>query len=560
MERSGMSVVQSLRQNDPTLSFIRIDLQQRHWEWPDDDDALAQALEQNNFVTEIFFVNIPSSLILPRFLRVIATREQLDTVRLGRYVGEGADFGGLLAFVRAIQQNPNIRSVGFASEMPRQILTSFVDDDLGTNLKALELTAVTGNSVRAAFDNAYEVGWALWKNENIESLESLTLRVNSDDVFVRNILGSLQFTLENSYLNPYLNPSLTHLTLSNHFIVTEWLGLRVQGVLEATTSIRCFVLTDSSCLLNNEGFPAICRGLLNSRAVSDIKFVRCTFVSGAMDNDFSSMLQRKANLRSLSMVNCIYRSRIQEMLKAFFLREDSPVRYFKLEAGLDDFFINGSVQSFLAAVAESKLESFSFGRISSQQQLESLANIIPAMKVKELEVSVRPDLNSFNTFFRAVAKSKLERFLIGNVSSQEQLESLMNNIPAMTLTDLEVAVRPNLNSRITRQALLEAVGNNFCLRSVMGTVRELDYVHGSWPDLFADAEDKQRLEFYMDRNQRLEEWVKNPAPVREDVWPEALQLADRAGPNTLYQSMLALSEFGIGLTAGQRERSTEPSP
>jgi len=306
------------------------------------------------------------------------------------------------------------------------------------------------------------------------------------------------------------------------------------------------------------------------------------------------------------------------MLRAFFLREDSPLRVFKVKDEIEEFLTNRSVHSFLAAVAESKLESFSIGPISSQRKLKSLANIIPAMKVKELAVSFCPNLDSFkthsfNTFLRAVAKSNLEGFSIGNVSSQQQLgslaniipamkvkelavsvcpnlkthsfntflwavaksnlesfsigpifsqrklKSLANIIPAMTLTELHVAVRPKLNSLITRESLLEAVGNNFCQLSVQGTVLQhpRSRRRGSRHDLFADAEDKQRLEFYKDRNQRLEEWVTDPAPVREDVWPEALELAGRAGPNTLYQSMLALSNFGVGLTAAQRELFTE---
>ena len=227
-----------------------------------------------------------------------------------------------------------------------------------------------------------------------------------------------------------------------------------------------------------------------------------------MENEFNSILQRKANLRSLSMTNCYYPNplRIQKMLVAFFVREDSPLRCFELEYDLDSFFRNGGVDSFLAAVAKSKLESFSIGRISSQQQLVSLTNNIPAMKLK----------------------------------------------------DLEVAVHSTLNSPNTKEALLEAVRNNFCLRSVVGKVRDGPF-DVDRADLFAE-EDEQRLEFYFDRNQRVVEWVENPATVHRDVWPEALKLAERAGPDTLFQSMRALSGDGIGLKKGKRKRASEPAP
>lgn len=71
-------------------------------------------------------------------------------------------------------------------------------------------------------------------------------------------------------------------------------------------------------------------------------------------------------------------------------------------------------------------------------------------------------------------------------------------------------------------------------------------------DLFAE-EDKQLRE----RNQRVVEWVENPATIRRDVWPEALKLAERAGPDTLFKNLIALSRSGIGLKQGRGKLATE---
>jgi len=489
-----MSVVALLRQNDPTRSSILIRLRREV-----DDSTLAQALEQNEFVTHVELdltdlINIPVTRQWPELLRVIATREQLETVRL-ECAGIWGDGDGddstrrARAFVLAIQQNSNVRSVAFASAMPRQVLTSFLDH-VGVNLKALELTAVTGNSL----EDSREVALALQRNT---SIESLTVWMGLPGGFMQTILDNL---VSNAVVKRLVVSSMGP---SNHRNTEPVEALAIQRLLEATTSIRCFELTE--CRLDNGGFPIICQGLLNSRAVSDIKFDRCSFVSEQMANEFNSILQRKANLRSLSMTSCYDPSppRIQTMLAAFFLRGDSPLRCFKLEGSLDLFLRNGCVDSFLAAIAKSKLESFSIGRISSQQQLGSLTNNIPEMKLK----------------------------------------------------DFEVVVRTNLNSPTTKEALLEAVRNNFCLRSVVGKVRDFHLDHSHHQDLF-DEGDKQRLEFYFDRNQQVVKWVKNPATVRRVVWPEALKLAERAGPNTLFQNMRALSGVGIGLKKGKRKRGS----
>ena len=88
---------------------------------------------------------------------MIATREELESVRLlcAGIGGDGDDSTRrACAFVLAIQQNSSIRSVHFASAMPRQVLTSFLDH-VGAHPKALELTAsVEGNSLEDSRDVA----------------------------------------------------------------------------------------------------------------------------------------------------------------------------------------------------------------------------------------------------------------------------------------------------------------------------------------------------------------------------------------------------------------------
>jgi len=53
-----------------------------------------------------------------------------------------------------------------------------------------------------------------------------------------------------------------------------------------------------------------------------------------------------------------------------------------------------------------------------------------------------------------------------------------------------------------------------------------------------NAEDKTRLAFYANRNKLLDQWVDNPETVQtRKVWPDALKLAEQAGPNSLFRGL-----------------------
>ena len=238
----SVTAVQLLRQNDPTRSLIEIRLRQA-----EDDATLAQALEQNDFVTHMELdltdlINIPVTRQWPELLRVIATREQLELVHLesAGIWGDGDDSTRRArAFVLAIQQNSNIRSVAFASAMPRQVLTSFLDH-VGAHLKALELTAVAGNAV----EDAREVALALQRNS---SIESLTLWMGLPG-------GFMQVILDNLASNSVVKRLVVSSIFSPSRQITEPVeALAIQRLLEATTSIRCFELTDFVCTVDNGG-------------------------------------------------------------------------------------------------------------------------------------------------------------------------------------------------------------------------------------------------------------------------------------------------------------------
>jgi len=129
----------------------------------------------------------------------------------------------------------------------------------------------------------------------------------------------------------------------------------------------------------------------------------------------------------------------------------------------------------------------------------------------------------FATFLGAIEKSKLER--------------------------LEIHVTFSFDEAL-KQDLLRAVENNFSLRSVKG---EISFERA---DLFGSAEDKQRLAFCANRNESLDQWVDNPEIVEEHkVWPEALSLAERAGPSALFRGLHSVLERDyVSLPSGRKRK------
>jgi len=148
--------------------------------------------------------------------------------------------------------------------------------------------------------------------------------------------------------------------------------------------------------------------------------------------------------------------------------------------------------------------------------------------------SVFPGIH-FKKLLQAIQTSKLERFQIGDIETPHQLQLLTESIPSMKFQELEI--------RNVKEELMEAVEKNFSLLSVKCSR--------------FDNNDKARLAFYANRNESLDQWVNNIERGDRKVWPEALGLAQRAGPDALFRglrSVLESEEYVISKGGRKRKR------
>ena len=65
------------------------------------------------------------------------------------------------------------------------------------------------------------------------------------------------------------------------------------------------------------------------------------------------------------------------------------------------------------------------------------------------------------------------------------------------------------------------------------------------------------LEFYLDRNKRLAQWVATPDTIPDNLRPDALGLAMEAGEETLYRSLQAVLGNEIVSALGKRKRQVD---
>jgi len=263
------------------------------------------------------------------------------------------------------------------------------------------------------------------------------------------------------------NSSLTTLTIGGESF-SDATTREIQQLLESTTSIQAFELMDSS--FRGDSFHPFAQSLIQSRIVSALKFSFCKFRDDESAAQFRSILRNKQNLTDLCL-DCCHYSR-------------GPVHTDIISAMLRS---NSQLQSV-------ELQGFSVGTT-----------------------------RQFQNLLRAVEKSKLERFVIGRIQSNQQFLALADSIPLMRVKELKVVFEWDFDGGNIEHVLLQAVKYNFSLRSIRCE---------RWArrDLF-DDDHKAMLEVYADRNECLDQWVENPETVEEKVWPDALKLSEKAGQN-----------------------------
>ena len=451
-----------------------------------DDASIAQALKQNQYVSCVELRPAQRNANWDHLFRVLATRGNLlHFVLLDGLLLTRAPAERIRPILQAIQQNSSVCTVEFANTiLGAEDLCSFLDN-------AAQITDWTLRhcALREGEQGAREVAAALRRNTNI-----VTLKLYWIDWFLGPIL------LEGLVSNVCLK----HLVISAGSL-TEATSNALQGVVESSTaSIQHLELIHTK--LREAPFRSIAQGLMNGRSiVTELTLGACTFQDEGSIRLLSNILERTQNLSSFAIKDCmrILTPRRQQFHKALcsaLSHPDSPLRHFQFEGRrFRDHFPNQSFSILCEAVAVSKLESFSIGRLDTEQHFTALTDAIPSMKIRKLAIQLRHNRDG-----------------------------------------------PHI-----MQMLRQAVKNNFTLQSVK-------YQCGSGqfaaPFFDASAED-ETLKSYLERNARLAQWVENPATVPKHLWKKATTLAAKAGPPMLFRLLRKIGPEVLPIGSRKRKRS-----
>ena len=351
-------VVEELRQNNPDITAISIELRNET-----SDAALAQALEQNPFVTDILleFEGMQQT-DWDSLLRVIATRANLERVELqdgnywgGNYWVERGDAPTALvrSILRAIQQNTAIRRVGFCGARLPTNISTFVDT--ASSITSFRLFMCVMEPTERE-QGARDLAAALQCNTNIECLEISKL----DDIYTVPVLEGLG-----------INTSVKTFIFSPMESFSSAVSHALQELLASTTSIQRFELQLS--LFYGDTFRPIAQAITSSECVFELKISLSTFEDQSSITEFRSIVQNKRNLTSLCLHHCSFgREQVHGDIISLFLRPDSLLRCFEFEScrvwdTVEDVFPGIQFQNLLQAIQKSswnelRLETF---RLSS---------------------------------------------------------------------------------------------------------------------------------------------------------------------------------------------------
>ena len=439
-----------LRRNNPRITSVDIILED------EDDAAIAQALEQNQYVSHVRIWLHPGISSWDHLCRVLATRRNLELFQLiidHRHLSMRAPVESTRPILQAIQQNASVRVVVFEGfYVAAEDLCSFLDN-------AHHVSELT---LRCRLTGGADVAEAFRRNTNIA-----TLKLRKVDSLLHTILEGLA-----------LNACLKNLVIEYDSLSEETRN-SFRILLESTRTIEKLELMYID--LRRESFNPVAQGIINASSVTDITFRSCDFRLEGSFRLLNEIIERKQNLSSLVIDNCFFNPaqllHFFQVLSLALRRRNSPLRHFGYK-NLDFYnFPNESFSDFCEAVANSKLQSFSIGSVDASGHLTALANAVPSMKIQELAI--------------------------------------------------QFSQHGYVRRDIIRQRLRNAIQNNYTLQSV----KFQDFYFYGHDDAWVD----ETVESYMARNIRLAEWAKNPATVPKHLWKEAVTLATRAGPDTLFQ-------------------------
>jgi len=464
------------------------------------------------------------SCFTPLF-RELETRDNLEFVTVKDYVTAfdwrydepaAATLLPLLSrILEAFQRNDKLGRLQFIEvKVPRHFTPTFLGALEAANLTSLHLEKFT-------VVDAESLALTLNRSTNLKTLGLHCC----DDALVLPIL-----------LNLPVNTTLTKLCYTLVFHSSEEISQALKNLLVASKSLQSFELhywtriPVPARLVSN-----IVEGLIQSTNVTDVSLTR-VWAAGTTHPQvavcLSHLLRSKTYLSTLRLDESekdlspgIYNT-LAEVLR----RPKSPLRNVYLVLNQFSRFPFTAFRNLVRAVANSGVEHFAIS--VGSRGVRSGARVSP-MAMQE---------QYFQVLLEAIPSFKVKTFTYGCtfVALNRQQER-----QGIGIFDIDAQQKHQRDQSVV--TFLAALKRNYNIK------------HVEIADGILSNEENEQLDFILDRNRRLADWVENPALVPPLLWPTALMLALKAGKETLYQSLLALTGHDIGAPDQQSNRKRKRS-
>jgi len=504
-----LQVLEQLQANDPQRTRIKIHL--IHFRTSNQVAALALALQRNEYVDEFefrFYDSIGGDPVnwVP-LLREIESRQKLKKVEIVRLPNRRLAHLFNHQFFQSLQRNTNVQSLSLseihfapATNSHSDAIVFFLD-----NAQALtDLTFVScGGLPGSAYTN---IAAALARNNRIQHLHLKWCHPTS---IARPIFQSLASSDSNS--------SLTELEYRSVPSGDRETAEGFQQYLESpSATIQNLKLSDFDSRNHGPTLPIILRGLTRNTLVKKLVFENCLIgvhrVEGRQEisQQLATLLQSKPELTAWGFYGCDFFEFpiVSDAVVAALARRETSLRCFELDIRMDE------TNKIQIAVFRNVMTA-----VASNTRLQRLliksVNIYDAEYFQIVEETIQ--------LFKGLELTLVFDYFLADLTDQRAEEE---------------------------ERVIEALKRNYMVQSV--DCRLPDGSHR------LSAASRSRLDHFLDRNRKLAQWVENPKLVPPELWSYATMLAMKAGINSLYQSLLALSEHGIGLQQRRGRKRKRP--
>jgi len=475
--------------------------------------ALVQALHANNEIKHIdfsffddeveMFSGAPPLSYWDPLLNELATREKLETVEIWH-----TPTGHLLPlfrdqFFQALQRrNKNLQSlelnrIAFSRNNAEGIVSYLLGGSAVSAPTHLTLFSCTEEQriSAAAASPARSITTVLRQSAQLQSLEI----EYCNEGFISDIFRSLACVVDDNHASGLAKVVIETvqpqppLAEPRELLYLEAMGQYFESPRATVQSLEMTVGFSST-----NGFSRLSQGLIRSTSVKEVVFDSCDFQGDGIQEQIQSLadlVRKKPNLSTLRA----------------------------------QFF---DKQEFCDAVIEV------LGRRTSPLQC--------------LDIEYSNNIMFREVLIAATKSTRLEQVAINGIVFDPhappygRFETLVDKIRSLKVAELKLDIVTE-SGMGAEELVLGALRRNYI-------VQRVECIEHESEDNWLSEANQSRLDFYLDRNRKLAEWVENPKLVPRELWQYAIMLALEAGINSLYQSLLALSGQVIGLRQQGRKR------